>query len=322
MPEKHLFVDTNVFLDFYTLTKEDIEELRKLVTLVSEGTLALYVTEQVRNEFRRNRDKKLRDTINQFKEAFRILEVPSLAREYEEYEQLSEAVTSYQYYYARILDQFIEDAKQHELNADYLIEDLLRVCYFIGHTEDIYNRATKRVYLGDPPGKNYSTGDAINWLSLLQEVPDGSDLYFIGGDKDFSSGIDTNTFNSFLLREWQQEKGSHVYYYFRGLGRFFKDHYPHVIYAADFLRKNLIEELQRSQSFRQSRRVLQELKDFEHFTTEELEAFAYAILFNEHVLWIRQEAVVDDIISRMVRQYAHLLDEETLAQIRAYYSFE
>lgn len=322
MPEKHLFVDTNVLLDFYTLTKEDIEELRKLVTLVNEGTLALYITEQVRNEFRRNRDKKLGDTVNQLKDAFRILEVPALAREYEEYEQLSEAITSYQYYYSRIIDQFIADAKQHALNADYLIEDLFRVCHFIGHSEDTYNRATRRVYLGDPPGKHYSTGDAINWLSLLKEVPDGSDLYFIGGDKDFSSGIDTHAFNSFLQSEWQQEKGGYVHYYFRGLGRFFKDHYPQVIYATDALRKNLIEALQQSQSFRQSRRVLQELQDFESFTAEELEAFAHAALFNEHVLWIRQEAIIDGIISGLIRKYASFLDEETLAGVRAYYSFE
>ncbi|QXI65269.1 hypothetical protein CP157_03056 [Paracoccus marcusii] len=42
----HLFIDANIFLDFFHLTSADIEELRKLIALIEEGQIVLYVPEQ------------------------------------------------------------------------------------------------------------------------------------------------------------------------------------------------------------------------------------------------------------------------------------
>jgi predicted nucleic acid-binding protein len=59
MPAKlkvHLFIDTNIFLSFYAYASDDVEELRKLTKLISTDQLKLYLTEQVRDEFYRNRE--------------------------------------------------------------------------------------------------------------------------------------------------------------------------------------------------------------------------------------------------------------------------
>lgn len=54
----NLFVDTNVLLSFYAFTSDDIEQLRKLEGLIENGTLKLYVSRQVVDEFARNRETK------------------------------------------------------------------------------------------------------------------------------------------------------------------------------------------------------------------------------------------------------------------------
>ena len=59
----NLFIDTNIFLSFYHLSSADLEELRKLVVLIDQGRLKLYLPSQVVDEFRRNRDNKIADAI-------------------------------------------------------------------------------------------------------------------------------------------------------------------------------------------------------------------------------------------------------------------
>jgi hypothetical protein len=54
-----LFIDSNVFLSFYHLTNEDLEELRKPIALIDSGHIKLLVTKQVENEFVRNRGNKI-----------------------------------------------------------------------------------------------------------------------------------------------------------------------------------------------------------------------------------------------------------------------
>jgi predicted nucleic acid-binding protein len=51
----YLFIDTNIFLSFYHLSGEDLEELNKLTVLLRKGEVALLLPEQVRDEFYRMR---------------------------------------------------------------------------------------------------------------------------------------------------------------------------------------------------------------------------------------------------------------------------
>lgn len=44
----NLFIDANIFLDFYHLSGGDIEELKKLVALIEEGDVKLYSCKQFR----------------------------------------------------------------------------------------------------------------------------------------------------------------------------------------------------------------------------------------------------------------------------------
>ncbi|WP_108397815.1 PIN domain-containing protein [Devosia submarina] len=59
----NLFIDTNVFLNFFHFSGEDLEELKKLTVLIDEGEIALWLPKQVCDEFHRNRDGKIKDAM-------------------------------------------------------------------------------------------------------------------------------------------------------------------------------------------------------------------------------------------------------------------
>jgi predicted nucleic acid-binding protein len=77
----NLFIDTNVFLSFYHLTSEDLEELKKLTPLIDNEEIKLFLPDQVRDEFFRNRGAKIADAMKKLKEAKFTLSFPLFAKD-------------------------------------------------------------------------------------------------------------------------------------------------------------------------------------------------------------------------------------------------
>jgi hypothetical protein len=65
----HLFLDTGSYLGFYGLSKDNLEELRKLVVAVKSGQTVLYLPEQVRDEFARRREGVIAIALKALEEA-------------------------------------------------------------------------------------------------------------------------------------------------------------------------------------------------------------------------------------------------------------
>ncbi|KUJ76143.1 hypothetical protein AVO45_12560 [Ruegeria marisrubri] len=59
-----LFIDTNVYLDFFRLKQDSLEELRKLVELIKAGKISLLSTNQLKDEYLRNRDSVISQTLS------------------------------------------------------------------------------------------------------------------------------------------------------------------------------------------------------------------------------------------------------------------
>src|SRR5271169_5504708 len=91
---KQLFLDTNVLLSFLHFSSDDLEELRKLVALVRRGEVSLVLTEQVVQEFRRNREVKLADSLARFRQLKLTLQFPQICKAYPEYESIRNALRS------------------------------------------------------------------------------------------------------------------------------------------------------------------------------------------------------------------------------------
>src|SRR4030065_173151 len=87
----NIFIDTNVYLSFYHLSSDDLGELKKLVILAREGKVNLFLPEQVIDEFKRNRAGKIADALKRMREQRKSLQLPQIARQYDEYDKLRRA---------------------------------------------------------------------------------------------------------------------------------------------------------------------------------------------------------------------------------------
>ena len=83
----NLFIDTNIFLSFYHLTNEDLEELKKLAALIDNSEIQLFLPDQIKNEFTRNRSAKIVDAMRKLQEAKFNLSFPLFAKDYAEYDE-------------------------------------------------------------------------------------------------------------------------------------------------------------------------------------------------------------------------------------------
>ena len=202
----HLFLDSNIYLGFYRLSEDNLDQLKKLSATVRSGETVLYLTDQVRNEFTKNREGTIAESLatlrdqkvpNQFPQLFTNLtgfaDVQATLKKAEE--QLSTLMTD-----AR---QAIEDGT---LQADELIKDLFASAKPVPLIDEIWTAAQRRVLLGAPPGKPGSYGDAVNWESLLAEVPKRKRLVLVTADMDYMSRLDQTRLNEFLRDEWATAK--------------------------------------------------------------------------------------------------------------------
>jgi predicted nucleic acid-binding protein len=226
-----LFIDTNVLLSFYHLTSEDIEELKKLIALVEKKEIELIVPKQVEHEFRRNRGAKIADAMKKLREAKFNISFPAFSKDYEEYVQLRDLLKKADKLHAELVSKISDHAKATSLKADEVGTGLFKKASKPAFSQEHYMSALMRTRLGNPPGKNESIGDALNWKTLLLAVPDGTDLLFVSEDKDYRSHLSDNVFNEFLQTEWATKKQSELHYHSK-ISDFFKECFPDIKIAS------------------------------------------------------------------------------------------
>ena len=171
----NLFLDSNIWLSFYHMTNDDLEELRKIVVLITQKKLVLYLPEQVINEFRRNRDGKIADAMKRLRDEKLSDQFPQMCKEYTEYQEIRQLIDKYKRLKSRLIEQLTSDYSNKELKADQIIEELFLKAESIVITDELWECAKRRYDLGNPPGKDGSYGDAVIWESLLLKVPQGED---------------------------------------------------------------------------------------------------------------------------------------------------
>lgn len=76
----HLFIDTNVYLTFFSLDADDLEELKKLRVAIDNDQVYLWLTEQVVDEFERNRESKIAESLRHIKALRPSTSSPAIAR--------------------------------------------------------------------------------------------------------------------------------------------------------------------------------------------------------------------------------------------------
>jgi len=287
-----LFIDTNIFLSFYHLTSEDLEELRKLGVLLEQKEVTLYLTDQVRAEFGRNRELKIADALKRLGEQRINPQFPQMCKDYGEYRELRDLQKAYEAAHSVLLKGISSDVAAQTLKADKTIQELFSKATILETTGELVENARLRMQVGNPPGKEGSLGDAISWEALLQHVPNKEDLFFIADDRDYVSVLDENKFKDFLFQEWRDRKHSKIIFY-RRLSAFFKDTFPEIKIATELEKELLIRNLAASGSFAQTHSVLAKLSKFTEFTTAQLNEIVEAAISNNQISSIIDDADVE-----------------------------
>lgn len=303
----NLFIDANIFLDFYHLSGGDIDELKKLVVLIEEGDILLFSSKQLQEEVRRNRDTKIFDALKEFQKASFKVSFPAFCKHYPEYAEIQEALKLANSKHSELLTKSTSDIKSENLNADTLISDLFSKSQDIPVSNTIFNNAVTRFRLGNPPGKKKVTmGDEVNWECLIEGVPNNEELHFVSGDGDYASAISPEELNTFLKSEWKQKKNADVCFY-KSITDFFKRKFPQIKLASDIKVNKLIEKLAASGSFAMTHVIISELSKQAQFSKVQAEELVNILDFNTQVGWIIEDLDVKEFYKSILEKHSEIV---------------
>ena len=311
----YLFIDTNVFLSFLHYPKDDLEELRKLEVVLRNGRLNLLLPEQVIIEFRRNREGKLADSLKKLRDVRLEAQFPQICKEYPEYKELRDQQCAFEETHTRLVDKIVKDIETSSLQADSLIKSLFGAAHQLAAPPELIARAQLRRDIGNPPGKKGSLGDAINWEILLTGTPEGEDLYLVSSDGDYSSPLNDERFDPFLMEEWEAVKKSQLVY-FRRLSSFFHAQFPAIKLAAEAEKDLAIRDLANSNTFVRTHSVISRLRKHTDFTPGQVNDIVSAILVNNQVSWIAGDEDVHSFVLTVLAGREDQINPDNLKELQ------
>ena len=294
----HVFIDTNILLSFFHFSKEDLDALHNVFASHKDGSAKVNLTQQVCDEFRRNREVKIKDALKRFKDARISPLLPSFMKAYPEYDKIMSCAEELQKLLKAISDKADQDIEKQTLLADALIKDIMGSYKIIPTTAERFGRARVRSDLGNPPGKNNSLGDALNWETALEVVPPGEDLHVISEDGDYFSPLREDAPHPFLEQEWFEKKGSKLRTY-RKLAVFMSEHFDGVAFSYDKDKEALVDVLFETGSFAGTHAVIAKLEKYSYFSLKEVGRILDAAHENDQFGWIVADYDVSDFLARV-----------------------
>ncbi|TXI70860.1 MAG: hypothetical protein E6Q45_01460 [Flavobacterium sp.] len=314
----NLYIDTNIYLTFYHLTNDDLDELKKLAILIEDSQINLILPQQTRNEFVRNRDKTIFDAIASLKEQKISSRYPQISKGYDEYILLQDAYKNFEKQKNKIISKIETDAKDFNLNADVLTKRIFNSAKKVEITTELIEKSKTRYDLGNPPGKGKSYGDALNWESLLESVEYGEDLHLISDDGDFASLLDKKELNLYLKDEWEKKKNSIIYFY-KTLSEFFKSKFPDIELSDQLEKEILIKSLATSASFSSAKSKLAKLSKYREFTSQQLNDIVEIAISNNQLYWISNDFGVGDVLINIIQGNEEKITPESLIEFNRIY---
>lgn len=210
-----IFIDTNIFLDFYRIRKSDVsmkylEEIEKHIDLI-------ITTSQVEMEFKKNRQSVILESIGEVKKINNVnITVPAIlsdAKAVEMIEKSKKTIAKKQ----KELKERIEKILKSPNYNDPVFKSLQKL--FSNSSEinlnrenkirfSIRNLAKKRFLLGYPPRKktDNSIGDAVNWEWIIKCAENtGKHIIIVTRDSDFGCTYESDShLNDWLKQEFKQ----------------------------------------------------------------------------------------------------------------------
>lgn len=323
----HLFIDSNIFLRFYGYSDDRLEELKKLGLLIDRGEVFLYIPQQLKNEVYRNRENVIKSAYKDLADIKLERGFPYIFRSHNQFSELEKILNRFSEVKKKILNELTSDIENRRLKADLVIDELINKGLQI-KTDSFIVEAKLRMDLGNPPGKNASLGDAINWQCLLETVPHGADLFLISKDSDYSSPLSEDKLNGYLNDEWRKSKSSEVFFY-NSLTSWAKNNQKDLFAKLEYEKSSLIERLLQSKSYAETHLIISHLSQHQDFTSDQLNQILSAGYFNHQVRdllkdWDVEEfyknllLVIDDRVDlSLLPAYSHILNSDEKQNIES-----
>lgn len=314
---KNLFIDSNIWLSLYHFTNDDLAQFEKLKALIGND-IRLFITQQVYNEVKRNRESKLKEAFKRFE--IKPIQYPVFCKEYEEYKQFNADYNNLLQRYNTWKQKINLDMQNQCLPADKTIDTFFQVSGLYP-CDSVIASAYTRYKIGNPPGKDNKYGDAINWECLIYYVPNNEDLYFISSDKDYRSEISDDEFNPFLADEWRLKKNSNIHFY-KNLVPFLNEHFKDIQLRTEQEKQEFITKLNNSPNFESTHGIIAMMNKYSGWTESQIEDICAAVDNNNQVGWILGDDDILDFYSRLLSKvkYEELADSATKSVMESVFS--
>lgn len=323
MSKLYVFIDTNIFLNFYSLDEKSIEELHKIIKLIDDEEIDLILPENVKDEFYKNRLKKIYSTIQNIT-AQDDCSIPIILKQYSHISaELDLTRKEVKRLKNQLLDKLMEDVKDVKLSADKVVEEIFEKATLVCINEEMIMKAEQRFKRNLPPkksGTRESIGDAINWIALKEKVD--SDIHIITDDDDYRDSLRNrnDSVNYYLSKEWLNEKNAKVYLY-RGLKYFFDNKFEQYEFKIDEEKTKWIEHLIKSGGFSRTHYAISQLSKYvgDDFTTKEVNNILEAYVENRQIGWIAEDEDVEQFFKKITKNRERKLDQNIYAAVKVLY---
>lgn len=312
---KKVFIDSTIWLSLYDFSNNDLEQFCKIGNFIEKNEVEILLPEQVHNEVYRRRETMINEVICKFEKQFNTssIQVPNVCKAHDEWPDLNEKIKDLEtlpQILKKFADKVRQDAINNKLRADMVIKEIFEKVNLLKYTDEIIANAKSRFDAGNPPGKNNSYGDAINWETLLHNVSEGEILYFVGNEKDYCSAIDNGKFNPYLLNEWSNNKKSDLFFY-KSLPAFINEHVKGIELESEYQKKELIELLRESDSFRTTHSIIAELSSYTKWTPNQIESLCEIAHTNSQIYWIIGDPDVREFYTAILNNYPNKNQADT-----------
>ena len=217
MPELDalIFIDTNIYLDFYRIRKTDVS--MSYLELIDKYKERLILGDQIEMEFKKNRQKVILESLNSFKNPdWSNLSVPSLLSNLQASKLIDKKkreIISQQKKVNEKIEKILKNPsgndpvyktlqKLFKYNSPYNLDRSKKNRY------EIRELSRKRFELGYPPRKksDNSIGDAVNWEWIIKCANiSGMDIIIVTRDTDYGAVLKNDSFlNDWLKQEFKE----------------------------------------------------------------------------------------------------------------------
>lgn len=210
-----IFIDTNIFLDFYRIRRTDVS-MKYLEEIVKHKDIII-TSSQVEMEYKKNRQSAILESITEVTKKNNInLSVPAILTDAQALKMMKKSKTEIDNQQKKLKLQ-IERILKNPNQNDPVYKSLQKI--FTNKSQinlnrenkirfSIRNLAKKRFLLGYPPRKkdDNSIGDSINWEWILKCAENtGKHIIIVTRDTDFGAITENESYlNDWLKQEFKQ----------------------------------------------------------------------------------------------------------------------